>query len=189
MFGRRRKVEEGFKVFPIEQTPDLEYQHNELDIKIYFMENYENGEEAIKRQLTYVNHDETSFSILLEKRLYDLAPELYTKESLAAQHAYFTTKPTMNMWLLLGGGFGIIIAISFIASLYTDGLLSIVLGVIGGSMYTMWMFTRSFNRDLKNSAEALRAEMIRLCGEEKLDELVERQQEYAKQFTFEEDPK
>ncbi len=186
MFGRRKR-EEGFKVFPIEQAPDMEYQYNELDIKIYFMENYENGEEALKRQLTFVNHDDTSFSILLEKKLYDIAPELYTKESLAAQHGYFTTKPTMNMWLLLGGGFGVIVGIAFILSMYFTGLLPMVLGVIGGSIYMMWMFTRSFNRDLRESAENLRAEMVRLCGEEKLDELVFKQQEYAKQYTFEED--
>jgi hypothetical protein len=188
MFGRRRKEEE-FKVFPMEQAPDVEMQHNGIDIKIYFMENYEKGAEAIKRQLTFVERDETTFSILLEKELYELAPELYTKESLAAQHGYFATRSTINPFIVIGGGFGIMAVVTIdIILLAQDVLLGMTLGIVGGLGFMLWVFVRTFNKDMERASTTLRATMTELYGEEKLDELVQRQEQYAKQKRFEENP-
>ncbi len=168
---------------PFEQVGEanVHYNYEGLDLNVYFVDNYDFKDEIMEKQMTYINMTETGFSIILEKALFDAVPELYSQEALHAQYVYFHKRTSMNLWIFLGGAVVFGGATFGLAYLFSTLTTAVFAGAIVGVSFMFGYLFRVLKRDMMGARQTLRDDMIKIYGEEKLDKLLDRQQQIAEE--------
>lgn len=176
---------EHFDPFPLEMEPEFSYDYEGLDLRVYYLDNYEKKREALEQQPTFIYTRNDAFYVLLEKQMYDMAPELYSKEVLAAQCRFYSNNASKHALKIIGGGVGITLIGFLISNIFMGWLYAIMLSMAIGVAYMMFMLFRTMKNDMIEARYNLRQELIELLGEEQLDSLLKRQEAYAKSKGFE----
>lgn len=175
------KKKDLFNPFENAGNPDVTHELDGLTLNVYFVDNYDFKDDILEKQMTFVNTERTAFSVMLEKDLYDAVPELYNAEALKAQHTYFHHRTTMNLWKFFLGGILLFGAVFGIMQFFSDIQSALFGGAIVGMFYMIAYFFRTLKKDMVSARFVLRENMIKIFGEKKLDELLDKQQEIAEQ--------
>jgi len=179
MKKRKNKGQGHFNPFKVAGDPDIEYNFKGKNLRIYFFDNYEFKEKALKSQIFHIHTERDKFHIFLEKEAYELVPDLFTKEVLAVQCEYFQPSPTK-----IGRKRGLIGLLIFIggAALINMWLLlstAIFISMFAASIYFIVVMIKGLQESVTLRRKNLRINMIKILGEQKLDKLLDLQQNYA----------
>lgn len=175
----KKKNDAHFNPFDLLTKADIEYTHNDLELKIYFIDEYDFKEKALKNQIFHIQNERNKFSILLEREGYDLVPELFTKEVLTAQCEYFMSTTNKNLPILLISGLLITAITGFVFNIWLTTATAVLFALFVGATYMIVYLYRSFQSAVIEGRKKLRAKLIDLLGESKLDRLLDNQQKYA----------
>jgi len=176
-----RKKKKQFNPFDNVGAADVHFNYEGLDLDVYFIDGYDFKDEILRRQMTYINITRTGFSIILEKALYDAVPELYTQDALYAQYVYFNKRTSMNIWMFLGGPLVVGGSAFGLVYLFSTIINAVFIGAIMGVAFMFGYLYKVLKRDMVNARQKLRDDMIKMYGEKKLDELLDKQQKIAEE--------
>ena len=176
---RKNKAHGHFNPFKVAGEPNVKFDYEGKDLRIYFFDNYDFMEKALKNQIFHIHTEKDKFHIFLEKEAYDLVPELFTKEVLAAQCDYFQQTPTK-----IGAKRGITGLLIFIGGAALLSMLMLIstaifISMFIASIYFIVVMIKGLQDGVTVRRKKLRADMITLLGEQKLDKLLDKQQNYA----------
>lgn len=179
--GLFRKKQQEFNPFEHVEEADVLYEYEGLKLQLYFLDKYDFEDKVERKQNTYIHVKENELQLLLDRELYEAVPELYNDKALAAQYNYFNYNTSMKLSLFLLGGASISVGLYFVLSMWMDITGALVTGIFGGGIFMMTYFYRSIRKDMMGRGNALRQEMVNIFGEEKLDALLDKQIEIARE--------
>ncbi len=176
---KKSKRQPHFNPFKVAGDANVEYNFEGKNLRIYFFDDYEFKEEALKNQIFHIHTERDKFHIFLEKEAYELVPELFTKEVMAAQCTYFQQTPTK-----IGAKRGLIGLFIFVAGAALINLwllfsTALFISMFIASIYYIVIMIRGLQDSVVARRKKLRADMITILGEQKLDKLLDLQQNYA----------
>lgn len=161
--------------------PNINYVVDGIDLNIYFLDNYEWKDDAMRQEVYHVEGRDKSFSILLEEKLYDSMPEYYNKESLKIMHEYYTSITSINYKIRLI--IGVVLTMMFIPLLEVV-FQSLVMATLGsmsiGFMYYYLFLYRNMQKNMYESRIRLREELVKVHGEKELDIMLDKLESYIK---------
>jgi hypothetical protein len=164
------------------QEPDVHQTIENIDVNVFYLDNYPFKDEALKQQLFFMQADKSSISLLLEKEIYDLIPEYYSAPSLLIVHQYYMSIYRKKVFPAFGIGLAVAITFGLISDLFNvsvdiSGLLSLGLGT-----FTMlFLLTYSMRRQQTKARLDMRERLTKLHGDRKLNAYLERQEKYMEE--------
>lgn len=164
------------------QDPDVHQTIENVDVKVYFLDNYPFKEEALKQQLFFMQADKTSISLLLENEIYDLIPDYYSAPSLLIVHQYYMAIYRKKVFPAFGIGLAVALVFGLLSDLFNvsveiSGLLSLGLGT-----FTMlFLLTYTMRRQQVKARDDMRERLTELHGDRKLNTYLERQEKYMEE--------
>ncbi|XMB86287.1 hypothetical protein RJG79_00380 [Mycoplasmatota bacterium WC44] len=161
-------------------NPDIEYIDGNKVLSLYFIDVYPFKEEALENRIFHIKTEMNKFSVLLEKEIYDLVPDYYSKESLSLQCDYYGNVTRKNLSRLLLGGLLIGLATTFLlaSTLIESVVLSSIVGLLAAFVYIIIYLNTVFQKYLAKGREKLRIGMIELLGEKRFKRINAIQEEY-----------
>lgn len=176
---------EKFNPFDHVGEADVSYDYNGRNLSIYFIDKYDFGDQFDKKQMTYIHADDKGIYLLLDEELYKEVPELYTQEALYAQYEYFTYRTSLKLSTFYIGGIGVAVVTFIILNFLFNVQNALSSSIIPGALFMVVYSVRVLKKDQRARGEQLRANMIKLMGEEKLDSLLDKQVEIARKRGYE----
>jgi len=163
-------------------NPNVHTVIEDIDVNVYFLDDYPFKEEALRQQLFFMRADKTSISLLLEKAIYDLIPEYYSASSLLIVHQYYMEIQRKNFFPAFGTG----LAVALLGGVGSDllgvsaelsGLMSLGLGT-----FTMlFVLTYMLRRQQAKARDDMRESLTKFHGDRKLNAYLERQEKYMEE--------
>lgn len=161
--------------------PRFAYKEGNESAYLFFIDDHEDKDEILKQRLYAVDTSKKMIRVMIEKEVYDLTPEYYSKEALFAQlHFYNKINAKVLKGLFIGALaiciIGIVIVPLLIPSLspMTSSMISLGLALI----YMFYYMNIKFNKTLTVARKEYRDELIALIGKERLDEILDVQDAY-----------
>jgi hypothetical protein len=172
----------GTSFFTQLNKPNVQAKIENVDVYVYFLDDYSFKETALRQQLFFMQADKTSISLLLEKEIYDAIEEYYSAPSLLIVHQYYMEINRKRLLPAFGIGLGTALAFGILSDLFrvsTDisGVLSLGLGT-----FTMlFVLTYTMRRQQVKARDDMREKLTNLHGDRKLSAYLERQEKYMEE--------
>jgi hypothetical protein len=168
------------------QTPDVQQTIENIDVNIYFLDNYDFKQEALQQQLFFMQAKPTSISLLLEERIYELIPQYYSAQSLLIVHQYYTEIYKKKFLSAFSGGFAVSILVGVLFEAFDiQFAFSGFYGIAIGTITMLMILTFTVRRQQRMARDIMRERLIALHGENKLNAYLERQEKYMQERRIE----
>ena len=162
--------------------PNVQTTIENVEVNVFFLDDYAFKDEALRQQLFFMQADKTSISLLLEKEIYEAIEEYYSATSLLIVHQYYMDINRKRIVPAFGIGLGTALAFGILSDLFRvsadiSGLLSLGLGT-----FTMlFVLTYTMRRQQVKARDDMREKLTKLHGDRKLNAYLERQEKYMEE--------
>jgi hypothetical protein len=167
------------RFFDFVEEPDIQHEIDGVKIYIFFVDNYEFKDAALRRQLFHMEAQKGSISLLLEEGIYRKIPGYYSAESLLQVHKYFMRLHERSVWPAFVLGVFVSVVFGIIAWLFSIDIFNA--GLIGGAVGTTMMIGMLLflmRRHQNMAREEMRFQLEQVHGEAQLKTYLELQDAY-----------
>ena len=173
------KRKKSIRFFDFVEEPDIQHEIDGVKMYIFFVDNYEFKDAALRRQLFHMEAQEGSISLLLEEGIYRKIPGYYSAESLLQVHKYFMRLHERTVWPAYVLGFVVTVAFGLLSWLLNIDIFNA--GLIGGAIGTTVMvgtLLYLMRRQQNMAREEMRFQLEQVHGEAQLKTYLELQDAY-----------
>jgi len=168
--------------FNFVKTPDVHQTIENIDVNIYFLDNYDFKLEALQQQLFFMQAKPTSISLILEESIYNLIPQYYSAQSLLIVHQYYTEIYKKKFVAAFSVGFAVSILVGVLLEVFNiQFAFSGFYGIAIGTMTMLLILTFTVRRQQRIARDTMRERLIALHGENRLNAYLERQEKYMQE--------